>query len=285
MSKCLRDDELLADAHVAADLFTDDLIAADKELDVIGGSAGAILCLLRLYRDGQSSAVLRYATRCGEHLISQGRHGQTAHRSWVGQGSGQTALNGMSHGAAGFAYALASLSTATGREEFAQAAAESIEFENASYSPERKNWPDFRFGDEPSWSCQWCHGATGIGLARIAAARLKGIEPEAYVSDIKNAIDGAQSGWRSALDTLCCGTLGNIEFFCEASNTLGRSDLHEFALARLSEVLTAAASSGDYRWNSGRRKFNLGLFRGLSGVGYTVLRRVDSSLPNVLIWE
>ena len=41
MSKCLRDDELLADAHVAADLFTDDLIAADKELDVIGGSAGA----------------------------------------------------------------------------------------------------------------------------------------------------------------------------------------------------------------------------------------------------
>jgi type 2 lantibiotic biosynthesis protein LanM len=285
MSKCLRDDELLADAHVAADLFTDDLIAADKELDVIGGSAGAILCLLRLYRDGQSSAVLRYAVRCGEHLIAQGRHGQTGHRSWVGQASGQRALNGMSHGAAGFAYALASLSTATGREEFAQVAAECIEFENASYSPERKNWPDFRVGDEPSWPCQWCHGATGIGLARLAAARLKGIKPEAYVNDIQNAVDGAQSGWRSAVDTLCCGTLGSIEFFCEASNVLGRGDLREFALARLSEVLTTAASSGDYRWNSGRRQFNLGLFRGLSGVGYTILRRVDGSLPNVLIWE
>ena len=42
---------LLADAHAAAELFTDDLIAADKQLDVIGGSAGAILGLLRLYRD------------------------------------------------------------------------------------------------------------------------------------------------------------------------------------------------------------------------------------------
>jgi lantibiotic modifying enzyme len=29
----------------------------------------------------------------------------------------------------------------------------------------------------------------------------------------------------------------------------------------------------------------LGLFRGLAGVGYTALRRVDASLPNVLIWE
>jgi type 2 lantibiotic biosynthesis protein LanM len=285
MSKCLRDNELLADAHVAADLFTDDLIAADKELDVIGGSAGAVLCLLRLYRDGQSAAVLRHAARCGEHLIAQVRQGQMSHRSWVGQASGQRALNGMSHGAAGFAYALASLSAATGREEFRRAAAECIEFENATYSPEHKNWPDFRTDNEPSWPSQWCHGATGIGLARIATARQKGIKPEAYTDDIKNAVDGAQSGWRSAVDTLCCGTLGNIEFFCEASKVLGRSDLRELALARLSEVLTNAASGGDYRWSSGHQQFNLGLFRGLSGVGYTVLRRVDSSLPNVLIWE
>ena len=48
-----RDDDLLDDAHRAAELFSDDLIAADKQLDVIGGSAGAILGLLRLHRDTQ----------------------------------------------------------------------------------------------------------------------------------------------------------------------------------------------------------------------------------------
>ena len=58
MASYLRDDSLLADAHVAAELFTEDLIAADKQLDIIGGSAGAILCLLRLHRDGRSDAVL-----------------------------------------------------------------------------------------------------------------------------------------------------------------------------------------------------------------------------------
>ncbi len=55
MAKCLRDDDLLTDAHDAALLFTDELIGADKQLDVMGGSAGAILALLRLYRDSGSA--------------------------------------------------------------------------------------------------------------------------------------------------------------------------------------------------------------------------------------
>ena len=66
---------------------------------------------------------------------------------------------------------------------------------------------------------------------------------------------------------------------------LRRKDLGELAARRLLSVIENAASTGDYRWNSGQRKFNLGLFRGLAGVGYTALRQVDGSLPNVLIWE
>jgi lantibiotic modifying enzyme len=190
----------------------------------------------------------------------------------------------MSHGAAGFAYALASLSAATGREEFAQAASECIEFENSSYDAEHSNWPDLR-GDEPTWPCQWCHGATGIGLARIATARRLGMKTAGIVRDIQLAVEGARSARPTAVDTLCCGTLGSIELFCEASSILDRSELRELALRRLTEVITAAASRGDYRWNSGKGHFNLGLFRGQSGVGYTALRRVDGSLPNILIWE
>jgi lantibiotic modifying enzyme len=66
---------------------------------------------------------------------------------------------------------------------------------------------------------------------------------------------------------------------------LGRSDPRELAARRLMSVMESAAATGDYRWNSGERRFNLGLFRGLAGVGYTVLRQVDRSLPNVLIWD
>jgi type 2 lantibiotic biosynthesis protein LanM len=285
MSRCLHDDDLRADAHAAAELFTDDLVAADKHFDVIGGSAGAILGLLRLYRDSHSTDVLRRAKKCGEHLMSQGRLGPEGRRSWVGQGSGPQALNGMSHGAAGFAYALAALSAATGREEFARAASECIAFEDSSYDAERKNWPDRRGDGEPGWPCQWCHGAPGIGLARVATTKRAAMNAKLLATDIRNALDGAERGWPGRVDTLCCGTLGSIEFFCEAGGALERSDLREGAARRLMAVLERAASTGDYRWNSGKRQFNLGLFRGLAGVGYTLLRQVDGSLPNVIIWE
>jgi lantibiotic modifying enzyme len=76
-----------------------------------------------------------------------------------------------------------------------------------------------------------------------------------------------------------------VEFFCEAGEALGRPDVRRMAAERLAAVVQAAGLAGDYRWNSGKRQFNLGLFRGLAGVGYTLLRQVDDSLPNVLMWE
>jgi type 2 lantibiotic biosynthesis protein LanM len=285
ISKFLQKRDLLVDAHAVAELFTDDLIAADKQLDVIGGCAGAVLCLLRLYRDGNSEYVLNRAIKCGEHLLNQNRVGVQGRRSWSTQTFGQQALNGMSHGAAGFSYALASLAAVTGQERFSHAALECITFENSNYEEGRHNWPDMRAGGEPSWTCQWCHGAPGIGLARVATARRGQMDAGLMASDIQNAVEGTTNGWPGLVDTLCCGTLGSIEFLREASVTLGRGDLKELASRRLSAVLQNAKSAGDYRWNSGNKRFNLGLFRGLAGVGYACLRQVDESLPNILIWD
>jgi type 2 lantibiotic biosynthesis protein LanM len=293
MSKCLGDDDLLVDAQVVAQLFTDELIAADKLLDLMGGSAGAILSLLRLYRDSGSGDALRRATKCGEHLLGEPRVGPEGGRSWLGQGVGTRALNGMSHGAAGFAYALAELSAATGRDDFASAAAECIAFEDSSYDAERKNWPDFRVAPEQGWPCQWCHGALGIGLARLAMTKRRGsdsklspkLDSKLVATDMQNALEGVERRWPGGVDTLCCGTLGSIEFFCDAAGALGRNDLRVLASRRLAAVLESAASTGDYRWKTGKSQFNLGMFRGLAGVGYTLLRRIDESLPNVLVWE
>jgi type 2 lantibiotic biosynthesis protein LanM len=284
ISAALRDRELLAETEAATHLFTDGLIAADKQLDVMGGAAGAILGLLRLYRDTQSAHVLKQAAKCGDHLLRQPRVGAEGRRAWVGQGSGQQPLNGMSHGAAGYAYALASLAAATGREEFANAASECIAFEDSSYDAGRHNWPDLRAA-QPAWPCQWCHGAPGIGLARIATARFGKLAAAKVSADVGKAVAGAEGAWPSYVDTLCCGTLGGVEFICEAGKTLGRKDLGELAASRMMALLRADRSAGGYRWNSGNRQFNLGLFRGLAGVGYTALRRLDESLPNVLIWE
>ena len=293
MSKCLDDDDLLADALMAAGLFTDDLIEADRQFDVMAGGAGAILALLRLYRDTQSGEALRRATACGNHLLRQPRLGPEGRRTWVGQGFGGRALNGMSHGAAGFAYAFASLAAATGHEDFADASAECIAFEDSNYDAEQNNWPRLYAEAEPAWPCQWCHGAPGIGLARIAMIKQRAsgirssvkLDADVLIADIRNALECVERRWPSSVDTLCCGTLGSVEFLHEAGGVLGLDDLRGLAARRLLAVHENAVLAGEYKLSVGESKFNLGLFRGLAGVGYTLLRRVDGSLPNILVWE
>lgn len=225
----LDDDAMLADARRCAALITDEMIASDKQFDVVGGVAGAALGLLRLHRDVPDGDVLQRSVRCGEHLLT----------------APPPELTGMSHGAAGYGHALATLAAATGRDDFADAAQSML---------------DTAIPDDGHWRSLWCHGAVGIGLATLG---------EAWLGD---AVDRV---WPGHVDTLCCGSLGAVEFAREAGE-------YELAARRLAAVLR---NPDGYRWNAGATRFNLGLFRGLAGVAYTCLRELDVSLPNVLLWQ
>ncbi|MGZ8802752.1 MAG: type 2 lanthipeptide synthetase LanM, partial [Mycobacterium sp.] len=278
------DDDILTDAHVAAALITDDVIASDHQLDLLGGSAGAILALLRLYRQAGSAEVLRVAEACARHLLAQDRVGQPGDRTWPAPYFGRP-LNGMAHGASGFAYSLASLSSATGKPEYAAAAEECLAFERSTFDIDRRVWADLRNPRTPGAPCKWCYGAPGIGLARVAMTKLAGVPLVSHDGDIDRALVAVDQGWPAPTDTLCCGTLASIEFLVETADVLGRADLRERASHLLLTVLNNAHTAGDYRWSSGTGRFNLGLFRGIAGIGYTMLRRIDGSLPDVLIWE
>jgi type 2 lantibiotic biosynthesis protein LanM len=284
ISELLDDDAILADAHRAVELITDEVISSDRQLDILGGSAGAILGLLRLYRQTGSDDALKRATACGKHLLTQDRVGPDGSRCWIASAFGHP-VNGMAHGAAGYAYALASLASATGSDQFASAADECIAFERTTFDADRENWSDLRGVGGDNLPCKWCYGAPGIGLARAAMMKHAALDGELCRADMSNALAGAERGWPAPTDTLCCGTLGSIEFWWEAGGVLGLSELRERASRRLLAVVETARSAGDYRWTNGTSRFNLGLFRGVSGVGYTTLRRVNPSLPNVLIWE
>jgi type 2 lantibiotic biosynthesis protein LanM len=281
ISRLLDDVTITAETVDAARLFNDELIATDTQLDVIGGSAGAILSLLSLYRHTQSDEVLNRAVACGNHLLAQPRVGTQGHRSWPCRSSNNQVLNGMSHGAAGFAYALTALATATGTGEFCEAAMECLEFERSNFDAQRSDWCDLRVS-EPHWRSQWCHGAVGIGLARLGMSNI-GLDTGMVRTDIDHALTGAARGWPGHADTLCCGALGSVELAHEAGKILGHPELQRLATKRLSAILHAKQES--YRWSVPvSSRFNVGLFRGLAGVGYTYLREVDVSLPNLLVW-
>lgn len=280
--------ELIDDALVAASLVTDELIEADQALDVTSGSAGCILALLAFVRETGNDDALRRAVSCGEHLLRVRPVHTERHRMWVGAGLGARALTGMSHGASGFGYAFAALHQAVGRNEFAHAAKDCVDYEQSEFSHERGNWPDLRrrnAGDDAIWLCQWCHGAGGIGLARLGMLKRGYDGSSAATNDLLAAIRCAEQALPHSVDTLCCGSLGNIELLREAGSWLGRKDQVQLASHHFAKVLSNARSSGDYRWGVGERRFCLGMFRGVAGVGYTALRHVNSELPNILLWE
>jgi type 2 lantibiotic biosynthesis protein LanM len=286
--RLLDDDRLIEDAQRVASLMTDDVIASDKVFDIIGGTAGAILGLLKLHRETGDRVVLDRAIACGHHLLrSRRKDGNGGGHKGLGlwRHLNSRTLAGISHGAAGFAYALAALAKASGIPAFAEAARECVDYERALFSPERNNWPDLRAKDEVHWPCQWCHGAGGIGLARLGMKRFGDIGIDLN-GDIAAALASTARAWPSPIDTMCCGNLGNVELLAEAGHVLGEESLTKQASGRIHGIVAAAGKAGVYGWNAGTDDENLGLFRGLAGVGYSVLRRVAPEVvPNVLIWE
>jgi lantibiotic modifying enzyme len=191
----------------------------------------------------------------------------------------------MSHGAAGFAYALGALFQATEIEDFKTAALQCLDFEDALYDDARKNWPDLRAGSGANWPLRWCHGSPGIGLARVGLFGAGLPEPSRLLTDIRRSIESEEQTPPSGVDTLCCGNLGRVEHLREAALALHRKDVSDLADELLATVLTAADAKGDFQWDGGSRRFNIGLFRGLAGVGYTCLRQFASGLPNVLLLQ
>ena len=285
LSELLNDQALLDDAEYGVSLFSPDLIAADTSYDVIAGSAGAILGLLKLHKLSGSASALNKAINCAEHLLQAPRSGEVGARSWVAaQIKSSSPLTGMSHGAAGFAYALIKLYEQTHRDDFLEAAKECLKFEKQTFSITHKNWADLR-NTKPQYVCQWCHGALGIGLARIGIARAWSGYREEISEDINYAIDTATAIWPNKNDSLCCGSMGSVEFINEAGMFLNNQALSTLAHERLIALIGDSQVNNGFKFLQNSQEFNLGLFRGVAGVGYTALRQLDRSLPNVLLWQ
>lgn len=278
--------QLLVDALQISRLVSDEMIEGSASLDVMDGLSGALLGLLALYQATNSEEVLHRAQSCGRYLLAS-----EARPNGPGLMPG-----GLSHGPAGVAHALARLATASPGgcvNQLLEAAERWIQIENDTFCPVHKTWPDARSANpqgDSFWPCQWCHGATGIGLARVAigdALRVLGEPPRfrgTIEQDIRRAVKAAKSAWPSATDSLCCGSLGGIEFLSEAGRYLHEPALRRLAAARMSETVTEADQEGGYLWDIGDQAVNVGLFRGISGVGYTLLRQIAPNLPNILVW-
>lgn len=284
ISQFLQEPALLEDAHQAAKLITPEVIAKDQKLDIVGGVAGGILGLLSLYQETGEMDILDTAIACGEQLLS--KRSNTAPKAW--KTISKVPLTGLSHGAAGNTLSLLRLYAATSDTAYLSAAQEGIEYEQSVFDQSAKDWPDLRYLETINQIRfnAWCHGSTGIGLARLAGLGI--LRTQEIDTNIQIALGNTQNYGISGtdIDHLCCGNLGRTELFVVASQKLGNQEWLKTARKQAAWVVERAKENGGYtfdllpNWLS-----NPSFFRGTAGVGYQLLRLAyPELLPSVLIW-
>src|SRR6185312_13048298 len=217
----------------------DNAIYSTGQVTLYDGSAGIVLALLRV---AQLTGAARWRTAArthGEHLLA------VANRHPWGWGWPLAAFDGrelcgLAHGAAGIAWAMGALAAATGDSHFLAAVDGARRYERSWFQRVENNWPDLREttqttpGAALTCPAYWCHGATGIGLSRLALFRL---DPHlALIAEATSALQAATSAMSRELDgypaaglTLCHGLGGSLLLLAAAHHTLGEASHLEAA--------------------------------------------------------
>lgn len=269
------DPSLVEDAHHATVLFTPERIAADRRLDVVAGGAGAILALLALdtVRPGPNPAgdtPLELAAAFAAHLLERRVPAAGGHRAWPD--SEGRVLGGFAHGTSGNAFALLRLFARTGDPALREAAVEGIAFERTLFDAMTDTWWDPRSGGLLR-DVAWCHGAPGIALARLGS--LDVYDGPEVRTELRMLLRKTRSAADAVLDDLCCGNAGRAEILLRADRSLADGSTLADARALALRVIGRGAPGGGPT-----------LFRGLAGIGYTLLRLADPErLPCILSLE
>jgi lantibiotic biosynthesis protein len=279
----LLDNDFLTAQGDAALLAAANIAPNRLRVDVINGSAGLILALIAVGRSRDE--LLAAAVRHGEHLVDlavRAEHGW----SWDTLGMpNERHLLGFAHGASGIACALAALAKTVGPERFLAAARGGLRYERNYFRPAEGNWPDLRSfvqpvaGNAAPCMLAWCHGAPGIGFARLQIGQLMpdetGVfgEAETAIATTLRALSNAGIGNLS----LCHGDGGNADMLLLAADLFNRQELRDQVEAVGLRAMDRFEAP-DLPWPCGVP--NAGetpsLMLGLAGIGYFFLRLYDS---------
>ena len=285
-SEFLGEEEWLHHARRFAEMLDAERIAADRNLDLLAGAAGAALALLALHRAARLPEALDMAVLCGEHLLQHRSISRQGLRAWRTLG-GEEMLTGFSHGAAGIAYALLKLYEATGESSFREAAVEAEAYETSVFLPEVSNWPDFRYPPTEQGyilMTSWCHGAPGIALSRLAALPI--LDTPQVRQDISHGLRATRLVGTEGPDTLCCGAMGRAEVFVVAAKELGDPAYLQEARRMGSAILRRSQPPGSYASALKKAPYLASFHQGMAGIGYEFLRlAAPASLPSLLLWE
>jgi type 2 lantibiotic biosynthesis protein LanM len=247
-----------------------ELIETSDRFDIVSGSAGALLVLVRALELEETSGVRDLARMAANRLMAAARV-KDSRLVWHNPDFADQILGGLAHGSAGVALALAEWLRSGGEADALEFVQSALWHQLSLFDAADGRWLDARDGKASSF---WCHGASGAGLAAGRVARVFGrdlceVAMERAMRAVLNERDCRSH-------CLCHGTLGNADLFLQA----GRIDAAR-ALAR--SALESAVRNKTWQFGLGNGEISLGLMCGLAGIGLGLLRLADpAQIPSIL---
>ena len=246
--------------------------------DLLSGTAGAIAPLLMLAGKTGDDSYVRIASELGDLLHERAKH-RNGQAYWP-QADSPEGMGGFAHGVTGIGWALTLLARATGSMRHEQLAQEAFAFEDALFDEQEQNWGDLRMLEGIKTAAAWCHGAVGIGLARLSLdATLTHESTRTFVRRAAAATWRLGMGWNHCA---CHGDLGASELLAHAI-AAGEAPKDLSTSYLLDIILTTLEQHGP-SCGMGRNAFAPGLLPGVGGVAYQLLRaHPEHDLPSILI--
>ena len=288
-----------------------DLLAVYREEDCVGpvetddmlnGKAGALLGLMYIHAETGADWILDKMDQIFKSLMGRTWPGEKG-LYWDRTDQHIKGLCGFTHGSAGVGFVFAELGRYFQNPALFELARQAFAYETMLYDNDG-GWPDLRLGvysekdlnehrehfksgnleffSKTKYMNAWCHGAPGIALSRLRAWEV--MKDESCLEQARQALAHLDKlGDKTVSLTLCHGWFGDLNTYLEAYRVLGEEQYLEresvdkcIERAVTDEVLT----SGYMMLSDGLECPSL--FMGIAGVGYSLLRWRDPSIPSVI---
>lgn len=266
--------------------------------DLINGASGCLLALIHIHAATGDVRLLPLIDKFTDHLLNRAQVGADG-LYWDRDSKVIRGLCGFSHGASGLGFVFLELAHYFQNPAFNWIAEQAFRYENQYFSEKHGNWPDFRKGiyspkdhkehmeayvksdfsffTQPRYMLAWCHGAPGIGLARLRAFKL--LQDPAYKAELEKAIHSTNASIQSNSSptisyTICHGVGGNAMLLLEAYRELKDNAYLQAAIEGAKAGIELRKKNGKYFPGLAQalNQEDKSLFMGNAGVGYFYLQ-------------
>ena len=256
-------------------------LKAPKSFDYLTGISGLLVFLLDIAKE--KPEVEAVCDTLADQIMKAAISVADDKHAWPSEdfrsvpGEKDQYLGGFSHGATGIAYALSKYYACkkSKPDQVKKAIYMALNYEKSLFEVNTSRYADKRFGlDLDLTSVFWCHGSAGVLLGQILIAdhlnedflNKRTIEDEQVLEGVLNDIITSGIGSNYCL---CHGDMSNLEILYNVADKTSNTEIKNTVMKYISGYANAINTGKLDKLPSYE---TLGLFEGISGIGYNLLK-------------